>query len=140
MDIAAIIALAIKYGPIIKGILDAAMSNSGIVAAIEAEAKPIAGLLEQIGASLFPKAAPELHVVAGAVAAFDPNTTKWLQGELNALLSPSPDLVIDGIYGPKTTAAVEAFQQANGLKIDGVAGEITKAALDAALAHLPTLK
>jgi len=31
----------------------------------------------------------------------------------------------DGIYGPKTIAAVKAFQRANGLKADGIAGPQT---------------
>jgi Transglycosylase-like domain/Putative peptidoglycan binding domain len=35
----------------------------------------------------------------------------------------------DGIYGPKTRAAVKRFQRANGLAVDGVAGPQTLAAL-----------
>lgn len=36
---------------------------------------------------------------------------------------------IDGIYGSKTFEAVKKFQKANGLNVDGVAGEKTLAAL-----------
>lgn len=36
---------------------------------------------------------------------------------------------IDGSYGPKTTGAVKAFQKANGLEVDGVAGPKTLEAL-----------
>jgi peptidoglycan hydrolase-like protein with peptidoglycan-binding domain len=36
---------------------------------------------------------------------------------------------VDGIYGVKTRDAVEAFQKANGLTPDGVAGPVTLAAL-----------
>lgn len=35
----------------------------------------------------------------------------------------------DGIYGSKTTAAIRRFQQTNGLKVDGIAGPATLAAL-----------
>lgn len=36
---------------------------------------------------------------------------------------------VDGQYGPKTTAAVKAFQQAAGIKVDGIAGPQTLSAL-----------
>lgn len=39
-------------------------------------------------------------------------------------------LVVDNKYGPKTTAAVQAFQTANGLKSDGIFGPITEAAFN----------
>lgn len=44
-------------------------------------------------------------------------------------LAPGP---IDGIYGPRTTAAVRAFQSSRGLTVDGVVGPKTLAALGAA--------
>jgi hypothetical protein len=37
---------------------------------------------------------------------------------------------VDGWYGPKTRAAIEAFQQAQGIRVDGIAGPETKTALD----------
>ncbi len=36
---------------------------------------------------------------------------------------------VDGIYGSKTQQAVRSFQKANGLKVDGIAGEKTLAAI-----------
>lgn len=36
---------------------------------------------------------------------------------------------VDGIFGSKTLAAVKAFQRANGLTVDGIAGKMTIAAL-----------
>lgn len=93
-------------------------------------------LLEQFGAHLFPKVAPELHTVAVVMTAFDPNVTKWLQGSLNKLLTPSPNLVVDGVYGAATRGAVEQVQTKLGLKVDGWAGKITNAAIALALGKL----
>lgn len=53
--------------------------------------------------------------------------TKMLQTELQALnYDVGP---IDGIYGNKTKAAVLAFQRANNLAVDGIAGPQTQEAL-----------
>jgi putative chitinase len=38
--------------------------------------------------------------------------------------------LIDGVYGPVTRSAVITFQEARGLKADGIAGPITQAALN----------
>ena len=54
-------------------------------------------------------------------------TVKWMQ---ELLLAAGHDLgKADGVYGSKTKAAVEAFQLANGLTVDGIAGKKTLAAL-----------
>jgi hypothetical protein len=55
-----------------------------------------------------------------------------LQERLNHVQKPVPLLVIDGIFGSKTGAAVRAFQLRSGLAVDGIVGPKTQAALAAA--------
>lgn len=52
-----------------------------------------------------------------------------LQEKLNNY-GTTPPLVVDGIFGPLTRAAVIAFQQDNGLAADGVVGPLTWGAID----------
>ena len=52
-----------------------------------------------------------------------------VQSKLNALLTPSPQLVVDGVFGLKTSQAVKQFQQRRGLTADGIVGPKTAAAL-----------
>ncbi len=51
-----------------------------------------------------------------------------VQSRLNAL-GANPPLTVDGQNGPKTIAAVKAFQNAKGLAADGVIGPMTLTAL-----------
>ena len=64
-----------------------------------------------------------------------------LQERLNAL-GAKPPLKLDGTFGPKTLAAVRAFQKAHGLRVDGLVGPKTTAALRAKTAakHAPAAK
>ena len=80
----------------------------------------------------------ELHeagVFIGAAGTLPPSSlsigdrgqqVKKLQEKLNAL---GESLVVDGIFGPGTHAAVINFQARNGLTVDGIVGPKTKAAL-----------
>jgi peptidoglycan hydrolase-like protein with peptidoglycan-binding domain len=42
---------------------------------------------------------------------------------------PTKGLQVDGIFGPKTDAAVRGFQQALGIAVDGIVGPVTWRAL-----------
>lgn len=71
---------------------------------------------------------PLSHPVAPNVT-----TTLGVQQALNAL-GWTPRLAEDGILGPKTHAALAAWQAAHHLDDDGIAGPETRAALERALA------
>jgi peptidoglycan hydrolase-like protein with peptidoglycan-binding domain len=54
-------------------------------------------------------------------------STSWIQTQLNAI--GHYGLVVDGIYGPATTAAVADYQHVHGLEVDGIAGNQTVSSL-----------
>lgn len=129
MDYLAILQAVVKYGAEIKAVIDVASTNHDVVTKIKEMSAPLASVFSTIGAQFFPKVAKEFHVAAVVGAAFDPNVTKWIQGATNNLLDPSPGLAVDGLYGPRTRAAVELLQTKLGLTVDGWAGQITQAAI-----------
>lgn len=139
MNTLAIIQLAMQWMGPVKEVIDLAGSNTDLTSKIKSLSGPLAKVLEGIGAELFPKAASGLHIVGGALAAFNPNYTKWLQGVLNSTQNINPPLVVDGIYGAKTRSAVEHAQAKLGLNVDGLAGQVTEAAIQALIAKLPAL-
>lgn len=78
-----------------------------------------------------PPVRPASLVVLGFGSGYgDGSTTvavRALQHRLDSIgYAPGP---IDGRYGPRTEHAVELFQSAHGLQVDGIAGPITRAAL-----------
>jgi putative chitinase len=66
-------------------------------------------------------------------AALPSDDTRWLQEALNQL-GAQPPLVVDGRNGPATTAAIKWFQGIVGVPVDGIAGEVTCAAIRLRLA------
>jgi putative chitinase len=51
-----------------------------------------------------------------------------LQTDLNNL-GAQPSLLVDGRFGPATEQAVREFQMAAGVKVDGIPGDVTRAAI-----------
>lgn len=76
------------------------------------------------------------HLLATVGAAYDLHTTAGIQSALNAL-GAAPQLTVDGSAGPKTQAAVRAFQLTHGLVADGVVGPKTADVMAALLANAP---
>jgi peptidoglycan hydrolase-like protein with peptidoglycan-binding domain len=64
---------------------------------------------------------------------------RWAQYLLVRRLVLSDQTQIDGVFGPKTKAAVIEFQQSSGLTADGIVGPNTWAALQAGFSVPPTL-
>jgi lysozyme len=69
------------------------------------------------------------------VRSLDLSTITGIQQALNQL-GCRPALVVDGVAGNKTRAAIESFQHATNLDVDGCAGEATQRALQQALSEL----
>lgn len=70
-----------------------------------------------------PEAKPAARLLGKGLAGKD---VKALQEKLNGM---GAKLDLDGIFGPKTEAALKKFQEENNLKVDGLAGVNTNAKL-----------
>lgn len=92
--------------------------------------------VEQWLEKLWPLFASVGDAQAAWQAAAPDNGTAWVQSALNQL-GYQPKLDPDGKSGPATRAAVVWFQGIAGLKADGVAGDLTLAALHLRLNAMP---
>lgn len=127
--------------PAIKSAFDSVATGGIQAVAAVVQKSPLAGTLADIGGQLFPKLSPELHAAAAALVIAHPNNTSWLQSALNVLSSTgyitlAAPLVVDGIYGPKTTAALELIQQKLGLPVNGMMVDAEYNAIAALLAKV----
>jgi len=100
--------------PTAQTIVHRSAPSSGIFTGSPAATQPASAVLD---ASTAPVAKPH-HVVYGKISYGDVRDAQRMLG-----------LGVDGILGPKTGAAIRAFQAAHGLTVDGNVGPTTWAAL-----------
>jgi hypothetical protein len=140
MDVMALlpyIALGMKYGPQIIALIQSATSNQDLVTKLATLPSDAMTVIQQIGTVLFPNVKGELKSAAGAIAAFDHAWVLWVQKACNMLLTDTPKLVEDGLYGPRTQARVKILQKSLNMEvIDGWVGKLTRSAIDHAIALL----
>jgi lysozyme family protein len=96
--------------------------------------------LEQFGAELFPSVDKGIQKVLAAIHLGYPQATKWIQTSLNTLqalhfISFGDPLVVDGVFGPKTFAAVVVLQAKAGLKTTGAVTEGEYAVINRVIAE-----
>lgn len=90
---------------------------------------PVLDAWKQVEPAVMEIAKPVFAELKIELAKLDQTTTHydlaWVQRELNNLGYDAGNA--DGKMGPRTEAAVRAFQTANGLRVDGDPGPITRA-------------
>lgn len=64
---------------------------------------------------------------------------QYLQNQLNKLLTPHPNLRVDGDFGRRTYEAVQRFQIAKNLGVDGIVGPKTWKALQGGIVPAPPI-
>lgn len=74
-----------------------------------------------------------LAFIASRLTAAGPAATPGTTALQTSLKLLGYEITIDGIYGPQTEGVVRDFQSKNGLEVDGIAGPLTLAAIDAKL-------
>ena len=97
--------------------------GSGVALTTAASAEPAAATARLADASRSPEAnLPAWPVLSRFGIQGAPSVITSMQYLLNA---HGAHLVADGVFGPRTDAAVRAFQASHGLVVDGVVGEKT---------------
>lgn len=132
MNIGTVISTVLAIYPKVQEVMNTGVSFNSLAGLVTDPS--VISVFEGLGAQAFPQLKSELHLVAGIATSYNSDNTKWLQNCLNQFVNPSPNLTVDGSYGPKTKAAVIDLQkQIGNLIVDGYAGDKTQAAILALL-------
>ena len=97
------------------------------------DAEPAASHAGAMRADIGDRLSPKPHPT---VSGYPAGSVADLQWRLN-VAGAAPKLTVDGFTGPRTRAAVQAFQSAHGMFVDGIAGPKTWAALNALATPAP---
>lgn len=127
----ALLPLILQYGPQIATEIEAlwagATSNQDFVTKIENAIPGLAAVANEIARIFFPNQAPAVAKVAATALLYNKTLVLYAQKACNLVMNSG--LVEDGLYGPKTAAAVKALQAHLGLNADGIFGKITESAV-----------
>ncbi len=127
MNWLALIPLFLKYGPILEQLWAIATSNEDYISKVEQLLPSVAKYAVEIANQFFPGQAAVVSAVASTALVFNTKLVMYAQQACNLVLDSK--LEVDGMYGPKTKAAVIALQKHLGLTADGIFGKITEAAI-----------
>lgn len=148
----ALLPLALQFVSILPGIAQAWNSATGnslqkVGAVVQSSgAAALEQQLATIGAQIFPNLAPNLQAAAAALIAAESHTgaVAWVQGALNLAqaaglvqftgtgTSGNTPLTVDGLFGPRTQAAILALQAKFGLPTTGMFADTEVSILQAA--------
>jgi peptidoglycan hydrolase-like protein with peptidoglycan-binding domain len=95
--------------------------------------------IDEWAADKFPAVDASVRRILGAIHMWAPQSTKWVQQALNTIQTTGAihfgdPLVVDGIFGNKTFAAVVLLQSKLGLKITGAVTDVEYAAINKLIA------
>jgi hypothetical protein len=136
MELLTLLPIIFRAINVAQQIQQAIQAGTPTVRAVEDNAGSFLPFLAQIGKQMFPGIDEKFASAAAASTMVDPVRVKWIQTALN-FLGAGPPLDVDGEYGPLTIEAVLKFQRANGLEVDGWAGDLTQEKLQQALVRRP---
>jgi peptidoglycan hydrolase-like protein with peptidoglycan-binding domain len=117
----------------VQGEIGASMKRLLAVPVGDSDVRATAGPVVESGPDAYKLASPSLAQVRGGQGVLQRgmggDDVKKMQAMLNAQ-GAQPPLALDGKFGPKTEAALKAFQQANGIQQTGVLGRQTLGRFD----------
>lgn len=127
--------LILKYGPLIAQyapdvirLWNEAVSNDDFTTKLNKTIPTLGGLITGIS-SYFPDGqSANVKAVGAVLTIFSTDIVKMVQGACNTF--GGANLIVDGIYGDLTRAAVKDLQTKFGLVADGIAGKVTQALIN----------